>query len=89
SETGQGNDEAWPTGLGYFDPGRDPGGEWTFHQIDSSAVDVHQIESDVLNGVPFFTIGEQEQATASCNQLGYDDHHGSFDGPCIHLCMGR
>lgn len=80
SETGQGNDEGWSAGLGYFDPGTNPGGEWTFHQIDSSALDVHQIESDVLNGVPFFTIGEQEQATASCNQLGYDDHKGSFNG---------
>lgn len=75
-----GASEPWPPGLGYYDPGSNPTGTWTFHQIDSTYVDVHQIATDLLNGIPFFTVGEQEQASTICNGDGYNDHGSSYSG---------
>lgn len=72
--------QPWPPGLGYYDPGSNPDGTWAFHQIDGSFLDVHQIATDTLNGTPFFTIGEQEQASSICNGLGYNDHGSSYSG---------
>ncbi len=72
--------QPWAPGLGYYDPGSNPEGTWTFHQLDSSFTDVHQIATDTLNGTHFFTIGEQEQASPSCNRLGYNDHGTSYSG---------
>jgi hypothetical protein len=74
------NGLAWTPGLGYFDPGSNPNGLWTFHQIDSTYRDVHEIATDVLNGTPFFTVGEQEQASTVCNGMGYNDHGNSYSG---------
>jgi hypothetical protein len=70
----------WTPGLGYYDPGSTPDSPWTFHQLDSTYTDVHQIATDVLNGTPFFTIAEQEQASPICNGLGYNDHGSSYSG---------
>ncbi len=69
---------AWSPGLGYFDP--NPDGTWTFYQLDATYVDVHQISTDVLNGVPFFAIAEQEQASTVCNSAGYNDHGSLYSG---------
>jgi hypothetical protein len=77
-ETGTG--EPWSPGLGYYDPGSTPDATWTFHQIDSTYLDVHQIATDILNGTPFFTIAEQEQASPSCNGEGLNDHGSSYSG---------
>jgi hypothetical protein len=35
----------------------------------------------VLNGVPFFTVGEQEQTSPMCNGDGYN-YHGSLYNGC-------
>lgn len=74
------NNEYWSPGLGYYDPGTTPNSLWTFHQIDSTVLDVHQIASDILNGTSFFTIGEQEQASTICNGIGYNDHGNTYNG---------
>ena len=71
---------AWSPGLGYFDPGSNPNATWTFHQLDSTYTDVHEIATDILNGTPFFTIGEQEQASSICNGEGLNDHGSSYSG---------
>lgn len=75
-----GTNEPWSPGLGYYDPGSTPNSKWTFHQIDGTYVDVHQIASDILNGTSFFTIAEQEQASPSCNGEGLNDHGSSYSG---------
>jgi hypothetical protein len=80
NEDGTNNAELWPTGLGYYDPGTNPYGTWTFHQIDSTYRDVHQIATDVLNGVPFFTVGEQEQTSSICNREGHNTHGSLYNG---------
>jgi hypothetical protein len=72
--------QPWPPGLGYYDPGSTPNATWTFHQIDSTYLDVHQIATDVLNGTSFFTITEQEQASPICNGVGANDHGSSYSG---------
>jgi hypothetical protein len=74
------NNEFWSPGLGYYDPGSTPNSKWTFHQIDGTYLDVHQIATDILNGTPFFTIAEQEQASPSCNGQGLNDHGNSYSG---------
>jgi hypothetical protein len=71
---------AWSPGLGYFDPGSNPDATWTFHQLDSTYTDVHEISTDILNGTPFFAISEQEQASTICNGDGYNDHGSSYSG---------
>jgi hypothetical protein len=76
----RGTNEPWSPGLGYYDPGSTPLSKWTFHQIDGTYLDVHQIATDILNGTPFFTIAEQEQASPSCNGQGLNDHGSSFSG---------
>ncbi len=70
----------WPTGLGYYDPGSTPNALWTFHQLDSTYRDIHQVAVDNLDGVPFFTVAEQEQASPMCNSRGYNDHGSSYNG---------
>jgi len=70
----------WSPGLGYYDPGSSPNSTWTFHQLDSTYMDVHEIASDTLNGTPFFSIGEQEQASSICNGEGLNDHGNSYSG---------
>jgi hypothetical protein len=70
----------WSPGLGYYDPGSSPNSTWTFHQLDSTYTDVHEIASDTLNGTPFFAIGEQEQASTMCNGQGLNDHGSSYSG---------
>jgi hypothetical protein len=70
----------WSPGLGYFDPGSSPNSTWSFHQLDSTYTDVHEIATDILNGTPFFTIGEQEQASTICNGQGLNDHGNSYSG---------
>ena len=72
--------DAWVAGLGYFDPGSTPDNLWTFHELDSTYIDVHEIAVDTLNGTPFFTIGEQEQASSICNREGLNDHGSSYSG---------
>lgn len=71
---------AWSPGLGYYDPGSNPESTWTFHQLDSTYTDVHEIATDVLNGTPFFAIAEQEQASTICNGQGLNDHGSSYSG---------
>jgi hypothetical protein len=71
---------AWAAGLGYFDPGSTPNSTWAFHELDSTYTDVHEIATDTLNGTPFFTIGEQEQASSICNGEGKNDHGSSYSG---------
>jgi hypothetical protein len=71
---------SWSPGLGYYDPGSSPNSTWTFHQLDSTYIDVHEIATDILNGTPFFTIGEQEQASTICNGEGLNDHGSSYSG---------
>jgi hypothetical protein len=71
---------AWTAGLGYFDPGSTPDNPWTFHELDRTYADVHEIATDTLNGTPFFTIGEQEQASSICNGEGLNDHGSSYSG---------
>jgi hypothetical protein len=80
NEGGSNNTELWDPGLGYFDPGNNPNGTWTFHEIDSTFINVHEIATDVLNGVPFFTAGEQEQSSLKCNHEGHNDHGSRFNG---------
>jgi hypothetical protein len=70
----------WSPGLGYYDPGSTPNALWTFHQLDSTYTDIHQVGTDILNGVPFFTVDEQEQASPICNGLGYNDHGSRYSG---------
>jgi hypothetical protein len=74
------NSELWPPGLGYYDPGSNPDGTWTFHQLNGTYRDVHQIATDVLNGTHFFTISEQEQASQVCNKQGYNEHGNTYSG---------
>jgi hypothetical protein len=81
NEGGTGDSVTWLPGLGYYDPGSDPNSPWTFHEIDNTFRYVHQIATDVLNGVPFFTVGEQEQTSPMCNAEGYD-YHGSLYNGC-------
>jgi hypothetical protein len=71
---------AWSPGLGYYDPGSSPDSTWTFHQLDRTYTDVHEIATDILNGIPFFAISEQEQASTICNGEGYNDHGSSYSG---------
>jgi hypothetical protein len=70
----------WSPGLGYYDPGSNPNSIWTFHQLDSTYTEVHEIATDVLNGTPFFTAGEQEQASTICNGEGLNLHGDSYSG---------
>jgi hypothetical protein len=65
---------AWAPGLVYFDPGANPYDTWTERSIDSSYRDVHQITSGTLDGVVYITVGEQEQASNSCNTRSYNNH---------------
>jgi hypothetical protein len=65
---------AWAPGLVYFDPGDNPYGAWTQRSIDSSYRDVHQITSGILAGITYITVGEQEQASKTCNRQAYDSH---------------
>jgi hypothetical protein len=77
NETGDGHgdgDGVWEDGLAYFDPGSNYYGRWTENIVDNSYRDVHEIASDTLNGVPFFTVGEQDQASSICNNSGHNDH---------------
>ena len=68
------NESLWPHGFAYFDPGSDPYGSWNEVIIDTSYRDVHEIACDTLNGVPFCSVGEQEQASMACNDQGYNSH---------------
>jgi hypothetical protein len=61
--------EAWPEGLAYYDPGSTPNRPWKQHIIDPTYRDVHEVSVGTISGVPFFTVGEQEQASSACNNL--------------------
>ena len=80
NEGGNTGSELWPPGLGYFDPGSNPNGTWTYHEIDDTIRDIHEIATDVLNGVPFFTVGEQEQTSPMCNGEGLNTHGSLYSG---------
>jgi hypothetical protein len=74
------NEDEWADGLAYFDAGGNPKGTWQEHRIDSAYPyrDVHEIGADVLNGIPFITVGEESQASRACNPKL--DHHPSVSG---------
>jgi hypothetical protein len=84
NESGTNNVEVWPTGFAYFDPGSNPyATPWNEVTIDNAYRDVHEVRCDTLNGVPFCTVGEQEQASNACNDgvdpatgLPWNDHPG-------------
>jgi FG-GAP-like repeat len=52
----------WTPGLEWWGPQSDPTLPWTAHPIDSSYRAVHAVNGGVFNGVPYFIVGEQEQA---------------------------
>jgi hypothetical protein len=58
----------WTPGLVWYTAGSDPQAQWTAHPLDSTHRAVHEINSGVFNGTPYFILGEQEQAggTPSC-----------------------
>src|SRR5262249_1276596 len=73
------NESSWPSGFAYFDPGSDAFGTWGKVVVDSTYRDVHQIACDTLNGIPFCTLGDEEQpsnASNAFNPQGYNDHPG-------------
>jgi hypothetical protein len=72
NETNSGG--AWTSGLAWLEPTSNPFAPWTKHVIDTTYRDVHQITTGTLNGVFYFTVGEQEQASSLCNSQGYNDH---------------
>jgi hypothetical protein len=80
NEGGTNDSEVWTPGLGYFDPGTNPNGTWTYHEIDDTFRDVHEVATDLLNGVPFFVAGEQEQTSLQCNGEGYNTHGSLYNG---------
>jgi hypothetical protein len=80
NEGGTNDTEVWTPGLGYYDPGSNPNGLWTYHEIDDTFRDVHEVATDVLNGVPFFVAGEQEQTSLQCNGEGYNTHGSLYNG---------
>jgi hypothetical protein len=52
----------WTQGLEWWGPQSDPTQPWIGQSIDSSYRDVHAINGGTFNGVPYFIVGEQEQA---------------------------
>jgi hypothetical protein len=74
NEGGRGSAEEGLPGLGYYTQGSTATSAWTFHSVDPTYRDVHEIATDTLNGVPFFTVGEEEQASIVCNGQGFNDH---------------
>jgi hypothetical protein len=66
----------WPNGLVYYDPGSTPARPWKMHTLDHTYRGVHEIATGTISGVPFFTVGEQEQASSVCNaqEPRLDDH---------------
>jgi hypothetical protein len=80
NEGGPNNTEVWTPGLGYYDPGSNPNGLWTYHEIDNTFRDVHEVATDVLSGVPFFVAGEQEQTSPQCNGEGLNTHGTLYSG---------
>jgi hypothetical protein len=58
----------WTPGLVWYTADSNPQAQWTAHQLDSTYRAVHEINSGVFNGTPYFILGEQEQAggTPSC-----------------------
>jgi hypothetical protein len=63
----EGQPVPWPDGLVYYSPGVNPNRPWKRHVIDRTYRDVHEIAGGTISGVPFFTVGEQEQASTVCN----------------------
>jgi hypothetical protein len=66
----------WPNGLAYYDPESTPDTPWKRHIIDRTYRDVHEIAGGAISGVPFITVGEEEQASSVCNAFAprQNDH---------------
>jgi hypothetical protein len=52
----------WLPGLVWYEPPSDPTQAWLSHSVDSTYRAVHQINTGKFNGIPYFIVGEQEQA---------------------------
>jgi FG-GAP-like repeat len=68
--------DAWAPGLVWYEPNSDPTQPWIEHEIDNTYRDVHQINTGIINNIPYFVVGEQEQASSVCNTVGANDHPG-------------
>jgi hypothetical protein len=67
----------WPGGLVWYEPRANPRKQWISHSVDSTYRDVHQINTGDFNGIPYFIVGEIEQACGTPDIVG--DHP---DIPC-------
>lgn len=52
----------WTQGLAWYSPQADPTLPWKAHEIDASYRAVHEIDGGLFDNVPYFIVGEQEQA---------------------------
>jgi hypothetical protein len=87
--------EAWTPGLVWYEPPADPTRPWISHSVDSTYRAVHQINTGKLNGIPYFIVGEQEQACGtpgiaaqhpgiSCRVTMFKFENGSFKPLAIY-----
>jgi hypothetical protein len=56
------SENTWTPGLEWWGPNADPTQPWNVHAVDSTYRAVHEINGGVYDGVPYFIVGEQEQA---------------------------
>lgn len=52
----------WLPGLVWYEPPPDPRQAWFSHSVDPTYRDVHEINVGEFGGIPYFIVGEQEQA---------------------------
>jgi hypothetical protein len=55
-------EETWTPGLVWWGPQSDSTQPWIAHSVDNTYRSVHAVNGGVYKGVPYFIVGEQEQA---------------------------
>jgi hypothetical protein len=67
-------EEPWAPGLVWYEPHPNARTPWIAHSVDSTYRDVHQINTGSFYGIPYFIVGEIEQACGTPEVVG--DHPG-------------
>ena len=65
-------EEPWSPGLVWYEPRANARMPWISHSVDATYRDVHQINTGSFYGIPYFIVGEIEQACGTPSIVG--DH---------------
>ena len=63
-------EETWMPGLVWYEPPPDTTQPWILHSVDTTYRDVHQVNTGDFYGIPYFIVGEIEQACGTPDIVG-------------------